>query len=202
MTRRPHRHDPRPLSVETLLSAYRRGWFPMVDPISGGIDWHCPDPRAVLILDGFHVPRTLARLVRRGVFEIRFDTAFEDVIRACSEPRDDDGQSWIDERLVQAYTALHRAGHALSVEAWRDGRLVGGLYGVRVGSIFCGESMFSRPGLGGTDASKVCLVHLVEYLRRDGIALIDTQFINPHMARFGCIEIPRDEYLARLAGAI
>lgn len=202
MTRNPTGHDQEQLSADFLLSAYRRGWFPMADPATRRIAWFSPDPRSIIPLDGLHVSRTLAREVRRARFEIRVDSAFREVVRACAEPRADDDQSWIDDRFVTAYTALHRAGHAHSVEAWLEGRLVGGLYGVRLGQAFCGESMFCRPALGGANASKVCLVHLVDRLRRGGFTLLDTQFINPHMARLGSIEIPRQQYLDRLARAI
>src|SRR5262245_49632253 len=141
-TMRPRGHQ---LSTDLLLSAYRRGWFPMADPLTGAVRWYHPDPRAIVPLDEFHVPRNLAREVRRGRFEIRCDTAFEQVMRACAAPRPDDDQTWIDDRLVEAYVGLHRAVHAHSVEAWHDERLVGGLYGVHVDGAFMGESMFCRP---------------------------------------------------------
>lgn len=194
-----------PLTPDRLLAAYRRGWFPMADPLTGAIEWFNPDPRAILPLeprDAFHVPVSLAREVRRGRFEIRCDTAFEQVISACASPRDPDDLTWIDRRIVDAYAALRRIGHAHSVEAWRQGRLVGGLYGVHVGGAFMGESMFSDAELGGTNASKVCLVHLVRWLRHRGFGLLDTQFHTPHLDRFGCVEIPRDEYLLMLAEAV
>lgn len=193
-----------PLTTDRLLAAYRRGWFPMADPLTGAIEWFNPDPRAVFPLappDAFHVPDSLARVVRGGRFEIRSDTVFEEVMWACAAPRNRDDLTWIDRRMVDAYAALHRAGHAHSVEAWLDGRLVGGLYGVHVGGAFMGESMFSTPEHGGTDASKVCLVHLVDHLRRSGFLLLDTQFRTDHLARFGCVEVPREDYLHLLAGA-
>lgn len=190
------------LSPSVLLEAYRHGIFPMADPRNGSIGWYCPNPRAIFQLDDFHVPRNLARLVRQRPFEVRSDTAFEQVMRACAEPRETDNESWIDERFIQAYSKLHEQGHAHSVEAWKNGVLVGGLYGVHVGGAFCGESMFSRPGLGGTNSSKVCLVHLVNHLRSCGFVLLDTQFWNPHVDQFGCIEIPRREYLDRLREAV
>ena len=194
-----------PLTPDRLLAAYRRGWFPMADPLTGAIEWFNPDPRAILPLeprDAFHVPVSLAREVRRGRFEIRCDTAFEQVISACASPRAADDLTWIDRRIVDAYAALRRIGHAHSVEAWRQGRLVGGLYGVHVGGAFMGESMFSDAELGGTNASKICLVHLVRWLRHRGFGLLDTQFHTPHLDRFGCVEIPRDEYLLMLAEAV
>jgi leucyl/phenylalanyl-tRNA--protein transferase len=204
--------------VEGLLEAYRLGFFPMADPRTGRVEFFSPDPRAIIPIDappgtpgGLVVPRSLRARVRSGRFRIVSDSAFEQVIDACAQPRDgpeQDGSSWIDERIRHAYTALHRAGFAHSVEAWLPGepgqpdRLVGGLYGVHLGGAFFGESMFSRPAQGGTDASKVCLVHLVHHLRARGFRLLDTQFRNDHIARFGLVEIPRDEYLRQLADAL
>jgi leucyl/phenylalanyl-tRNA--protein transferase len=187
---------------ELLIRAYTRGIFPMVDSRTREVVWLSPDPRAILPLGGLRVSHSLARALRRGAFEIRSDTAFERVMRACAEARAGRESTWIDERLVQAYTGLHALGLAHSVEAWRDGELVGGLYGVHVGAVFCGESMFSRPERGGTDASKVCLVHLVEQLRAGGFQLLDVQFQSPHLARLGCVEFSRDEYLERLGRAL
>jgi leucyl/phenylalanyl-tRNA--protein transferase len=189
-------------NAELLLRAYARGIFPMADPRTGSIDYYSPDPRAVIPLDAFHVPRSLARIARSGVFELRSDTAFERVIRACGEPRPGRRETWLDERLVRAYVELHARGFAHSVEAWRDGQLVGGLYGVHLGAAFFGESMFSRPEAGGRDSSKLCLATLVDWLRAGGFQLLDTQFRTPHLARFGCVEIPRDEYLERLEAAL
>jgi leucyl/phenylalanyl-tRNA--protein transferase len=195
----PHADPERP-DATLLAWAYRQGIFPMAEPESGGIDWYSPDPRAVIPLEAFHVPRSLARVVRQGRFQIRSDTAFEVVMRRCAGGRAEG--SWIDERLVRAYVDLHRRGGAHSVEAWRDDELVGGLYGVHLGGAFFGESMFCRPDIGGRDASKVCLVHLVQRLRDRGFSLLDTQFWNPHMAQFNCVEIPRREYLRRLGAAL
>lgn len=174
----------------------------MVEPRTGRIEYFSPDPRAVIPLELFHVPRSLARVREKRPFEIRTDTVFEEVIRACGEPRAGRRETWLDERLIAAYVDLHEHGFAHSVEAFREGRLVGGLYGVHIGAAFFGESMFSRPELGGTDASKLCLVELVERMRAGGFALLDTQFSTPHLARFGCVEIPRDRYLALLEAAI
>ena len=186
-----------------LLRAYAQGIFPMANPHTGAIDYYSPDPRAVLPLDAaFHVPRSLARVARKGVFELRSDTAFERVIRACAEPRHERPETRLNERLIAPYVELHRAGFAHSVEAWRDGELVGGLYGVHLGGAFFGESMFSRPESGGRDASKVCLVELVERLRAGGFRLLDTQFTTAHLKRFGCVEISRQQYLAKLARAL
>jgi leucyl/phenylalanyl-tRNA---protein transferase len=200
--------------VNSLLYAYRSGYFPMADPDEiepGRVGWFSPDPRALIpIAPGdeagrFHVPRSLAQRVRSGRFQIRTDTEFRHVIEACAAPRRDD-ETWISSEIIDAYTALFEAGHAHSIEAWLTGeggeRLVGGLYGVAIGGMFAGESMFSRPGEGGTDASKVCLVHLVEHLRRRGFTLLDAQFWNPHLDQFGCTLVSRDEYHTRLVRAL
>jgi leucyl/phenylalanyl-tRNA--protein transferase len=197
----PHVDPDRPCP-DLLAWAYSSGIFPMVDPQTGEIDWYSPDPRGIIPLDGFRVPDSLARLVRGDRFEIRVDTAFEQVIRACAAPRADDRLTWIDQRLIEAYTALHRRGHAHCIEAYREGRLVGGLYGVSLGAAFFGESMFVRAELGGSNASKVALVWLVRHLRQRGYELLDTQFWNPHLEQFGCTEIPRADYLRRLASAL
>lgn len=182
------------LTPALLVRAYRAGFFPMADSRQGRIRWYSPDPRAVIPLETFHVPRSLQRTIRRGRFEVRVNTAFEDVIRACA----DRPETWISGEIIRAYEALHALGLAHSVETWREGRLVGGLYGVALGGAFFGESMFSRE----TDASKVALVALVERLRERGFVLLDTQFLTPHLARFGAVEIPRAEYLRRLDEAL
>jgi leucyl/phenylalanyl-tRNA--protein transferase len=190
-------------SADLLVWAYCRGVFPMADPDSGQMMWVDPDPRGVIPLDAFRVPASLARVVRRQPFMITADRAFEAVMKGCAEPRpDEDNQTWIDDRLLTAYTDLHHRGGAHSIEAWHRGQLVGGLYGVQIGGAFFGESMFIRPDLGGTNASKVCLVHLVNHLRTRGFLLLDTQFWNPHLDQFGCVEIPRADYLAQLGPAI
>jgi leucyl/phenylalanyl-tRNA--protein transferase len=166
----------------------------------GAIRWFSPDPRGVIPLESFHVPARLARVVRRGAFEIRIDTAFAAVIRACAEAerdRDDPG-TWISAEIVDSYVALHDLGFAHSVEAWRAGRLAGGLYGVALGGAFFGESMFHRE----TDASKIALVALVDRLRACGYVLLDTQWVTPHLEQFGAVEIPRAEYLRRLHAAL
>lgn len=188
-----HAVETPPLTPELIVAAYCRGIFPMADE-AGEIGWYSPDPRAVFPLDAFHVPRSLAKTIRRRTFEVRVDTAFEAVMRGCAE-RD---LTWISEDIVRSYTALHRLGLAHSVEAWREGRLVGGLYGVSLGGAFMGESMFSRE----TDASKVCLVFLVERLRERGYVLLDSQMATEHLAKFGQIEIPRREYLRQLRAAL
>lgn len=191
--------------VAALLEAYRQGFFPMASSARqdapGPLRWYSPDPRAVIPLEDFHASHSLRRRVRTGRFEMTSDRAFVDVMRGCASPRPHEPDTWIDERLVRMYAELHEAGHAHSIEARLDGRLVGGLYGVHLGAAFFAESKFSRPGEGGTDASKVCLVHLVHHLRRRGFLLLDVQFANPHLEQFGIEEIPRGAYLARLAQA-
>ncbi|HWB19150.1 MAG TPA: leucyl/phenylalanyl-tRNA--protein transferase [Phycisphaerales bacterium] len=198
----PEGIDPNKPSAELLLWAYRNGIFPMGDPDSGELGWYQPDPRGVLPLDDFHAPKSLMRKVRTGVFDIRMDTRFEDVMRECAKLRPKSEGTWITNAIVQAYVQLFERGHAHSVEAWRDGKLVGGLYGVHIGGAFFGESMFSRPALGGTDSSKVCLVHLVQHMKSRGMTLLDTQFKNPHLAQFNCVEIPRAVYEKRLREAV
>lgn len=187
------------IDPDILLAAYREGYFPMSDPTTGEIDWYNPDPRCILPLDGLVVSHSLARRVRSGRFEVLADTAFEAVMRACAAPRPSGTETWIDDRFVEAYGQLHRRGLAHSVEAWRDGRLVGGLYGVLLGGVFMGESMFSLPEQGGSDASKVSLVWLVAQLRRINVGLLDVQFTSDHMASLGAIEVPRQAYLTELA---
>lgn len=184
------------LAPGTLLAAYSKGLFPM--PFDRRrIGWWSPDPRGILPLDGLRISKSLRRNLRE--YEVRFDTAFTEVMRRCSRP----GQptSWIDDSFVAAYTRLHELGWAHSVECWRDDRLVGGLYGVRIRGLFAGESMFHDP-IDGTDASKVALVALVEWLSESGGRLLDVQWQTPHLATLGVIAIPRAEYLARLANAL
>lgn len=162
----------------------------------GVIRWYSADPRGILPLNRFHVPRTLRGVVRGGRFEIRYNTSFEAVMTGCMEAREDG--SWINRNLIEAYLRLHDMGFAHSVESWRDGVLAGGLYGVSLGGAFFGESMFHRQ----TDASKVALVHLVNRLRERGFELLDTQATTGHLRRFGCMEIPAEEYLSLLRQAI
>jgi len=184
------------LAPEQLLLAYSRGIFPM--NVDGALYWFDPDPRSILPLEAFHVPRRLARTVSRGLFEIRINSAFSEVMRGCAAPAPGREETWIGEEFVEAYTRLHELGYAHSVEAWQGGELVGGLYGVAINSFFAGESMFSRV----TDASKVALVHLVERLRARGFLLLDVQFMTEHLRRFGAIEVSRREYRQRLARAL
>lgn len=188
----------RRLDPHTLLAAYCQGIFPMAHHRTGTVYWYDPDPRTILPLDGFIVPRRLARTVRSGRFEVRVNSAFRQVMEACAEPAPDREQTWISPAFVAAYTELHQLGFAHSVEAWREGQLVGGLYGVAVRGLYAGESMFSRE----RDASKVALVHLVERLQRGGFVLLDTQYRTDHLARFGAQEISRAAYKLRLAEAL
>ena len=178
-----------------LVRAYRDGIFPMA--MEGGeIGWFSPDPRGILPLDGFHVPARLARVLRHRTFEVTVDREFEAVMRACAAGRGDG--TWISDEIVESYAALHRLGLAHSVEARLNGELVGGLYGVHLGGAFFGESMFHRV----TDASKVALAWLVDQLRRRGFQLLDIQWVTPHLAQFGAVEIPKRAYLARLKAAL
>ena len=191
------KRHPRPSVIpsDLLVSAYTHGWFPMAGD-DGVVRWYSPDPRGIIPLEQFHIPARLARVVRSQRFEIAINRAFSDVIRACAEAERDleDPGSWISEEIVQSYLALHQAGVAHSVEAWRDGQLAGGLYGVAIGGAFFGESMFHR----ATDASKVALVALVDRLRARGYGLLDTQWVTDHLLQFGAIEIPRSRYLTLL----
>jgi leucyl/phenylalanyl-tRNA--protein transferase len=183
------------LPLDELLLAYANGWFPMADD-DRRVRWYSPDPRGILPLDRFHVPRRLARTIRQRRFEIRVDTAFREVIEACARDREDG--TWISREIVETYVALHERGFAHSVEAWQDGRLAGGLYGVALLGAFFGESMFHRV----RDASKVALVALIERLRERGYRLLDVQWLTDHLEQFGAIEIPRAEYLRRLSDAL
>jgi len=182
------------LNAELLLYAYAQGIFPMAEGSSERIYWYEPDPRAIFELDAVHFPRRLLRTIRQGRFELRYSTAFEGVIRACA----DRSSTWISEEIVRAYLQLSRLGYAHSVETWREGTLVGGLYGVALGGAFFGESMFSREA----DASKVAFYYLVERLRERSYALLDTQFTNKHLAQFNVVEVSRKEYRRRLKAAL
>jgi len=181
------------LSVPRLLLAYRGGLFPWT---AAPVTWWSPDPRGIIELDQFHVSRSLARTLRKGGFEVTFDRAFREVITACARTRRPGG--WISPEFIAAYTALHEAGHAHSVECWRAGELVGGVYGVAVGGLFSGESMFHR----ADDASKVALFQLVGRLRERGFTLFDTQMVTPVTRQLGATEITRAAYLRRLAAAV
>lgn len=187
------------ITPEIMLRAYAAGIFPMAETADDpNLFWVEPEIRGVMPLDGFHLGTRLARTVRSDRFEIRVDSDFAGVIAACAEERPDRPETWINSRIRESFVELHRLGHAHSVECWREGRLVGGLYGLSLGAAFFGESMFHRE----TDASKVALAHLVARLRRGGYRLLDTQFQTSHLARFGTVEIPRDDYRARLEEAL
>ncbi|MFQ5773937.1 MAG: leucyl/phenylalanyl-tRNA--protein transferase [Kiloniellaceae bacterium] len=187
------------LTPDVLLRAYAIGIFPMAEGRDHAeLHWIDPELRGILPLDRFHIPRKLRRRVRRKDFEVRCDTAFGRVIQACAAPTRSRRDTWINPTIERLYTELYEAGFAHSVECWRGRALLGGLYGVSLGAAFFGESMFSR----ATDASKIALVHLVLRLRKGGFQLLDTQFVTPHLSRFGVLEIPREEYRSRLAKAI
>jgi leucyl/phenylalanyl-tRNA--protein transferase len=187
------------ITPELLLRAYAAGIFPMAESADDpALYWVEPRERGVIPLDGFHVSSRLARTVRSDIFEIRVDTDFEAVIAGCAAAAPGRRQTWINRRIRDLYGALFDLGHAHTVEAWQDGRLVGGLYGVRLGAAFFGESMFHTV----TDASKVALVHLVGRLRAGGFVLLDTQFVTDHLARFGAVEVPRERYRLLLDDAV
>ena len=181
------------LAPQTIIAAYSRGIFPWFSD-NQPILWWSPDPRMVLFPAEFKVSKSLAKSVNRKLFEIRFDSAFAEVISACSEPRQQGGGTWIVAEMQVAYAQLHALGVAHSIESWRDGKLVGGLYGLALGRMFFGESMFARE----TDASKVALVALVDKLKRDGFELIDCQQETGHLASFGARPIARDNFVQRL----
>ena len=181
------------LDPELLLQGYRLGVFPMAMH-DDSIEWFSPEPRAILPLENFHVPHALRRLVRRKLFEITIDKAFSEVIEGCAERKN----TWINYEIIESYKRLHELGHAHSIEAWKENRLAGGLYGVAVGGAFFGESMFHRV----TDASKIALVTLVEHLRARKFALLDTQWLTPHLQQFGGIQISRSHYLRLLRRAV
>lgn len=187
------------LTPELLLKAYSIGIFPMAESRHDPeLHWIDPDERGILPLDGLHVPRRLKRTIRRGHYQVRCDSAFHEVVLACADPTDDRPDTWINPVIESLVTQLHAMGFAHSIECWRKGHLVGGLYGITLGACFFGESMFSRE----RDASKVALVELVYRLRLGGFMLLDTQFSTPHLSRFGVVEVARDDYRRRLAAAI
>lgn len=187
------------LTPEVVIRAYSIGIFPMAshrnDPT---VHWVAPAMRGILPLDDFHLPRRLRRTLRGAGFEVRVDTAFASVIDACAEPRPGHPETWINDNIAQVFGDLHQMGLAHSIETWRDGELVGGLYGLALGGAFFGESMFSLV----TDASKVALVHLVALLRQGGFLLLDVQFVTEHLRRFGAAEVPAGQYLYLLEEAL
>ena|SRR5579864_4414124 len=187
------------LTPEILLKVYQAGIFPMAESADDPeLFWVDPKRRGILPLDGFHLSRRLRRVVRRDRFEVRVDSDFSATLAGCAEATEKRPNTWINAEIVRLYTALFARGAAHSVESWQDGALVGGLYGVSIGGAFFGESMFSRV----TDASKVALVHLVALLRHGGYRLLDMQFLTPHLAQFGAIEVPRAQYQSLLATAL
>ncbi len=185
------------IDADTLLRAYQMGLFPMADVDESGdeqISWYAPDPRGVIPLDKFHIPRGLKRALKKEEYEIRMDTAFAAVIEKCADRE----ETWISCGIRASYSRLFDLGWAHSVESWYEGNLLGGLYGVAIGGAFFGESMFNQR----TDASKVALVHLVRHLKAKGFVLLDTQWTNPHLEQFGCIEISREQYAKELVVAL
>ena len=183
------------LSLPRLLLAYRSGIFPWsVDPIT----WWSPDPRAVFDLDRLHIGRTVSKILKRQTFTITRDTAFQQVMRECAKPAPGRVETWVSEEFIQAYSALHRSGHAHSLECWEEGKLVGGIYGVQIGGFFAGESMFHRV----SNASKVAVYSLLEHLNDRGFLLFDTQVLNPTTEQLGAYNIPRETYLRRLQIAL
>ncbi len=181
------------IPAELLLQGYRFGVFPMAME-DGTIEWFSPDLRGILPLDAFHVPHALERVIRKKIFQIKIDSSFKKVIEGCAARED----TWINGEIIESYTRLHELGHAHSVEAWKNGKLAGGLYGVAIGGAFFGESMFHRV----TEASKVALVGLVEHLWAKKFILLDTQWLTPHLQQFGGIEISRSQYLRLLRLAV
>ncbi|GLV59650.1 leucyl/phenylalanyl-tRNA--protein transferase [Dictyobacter sp. S3.2.2.5] len=184
---------PEALDPELVVQAYAQGIFPMADE-EGKVDWYAPDPRAILEHQNLHVSHSLRATIRKRIYTIRTDSAFEEVMHGCAQRE----ETWINKEFIKTYVYLHRCGLAHSIEAWQEGRLVGGLYGVALGGAFMGESMFSR----ARDASKVCLVALTQHLQRHGYILHDTQFTTPHLITLGVTEIPRREYERRLRQAL
>lgn len=187
------------LTPDILLRTYAAGIFPMAESADDPtLFWVDPDKRGILPIDSFHISRSLQKTLRRAPFEMRCDTAYEAVIRACGAERPERPKTWINSEIIRLYSGLFDMGHAHSVESWRDGKLVGGLYGVSIAGAFFGESMFSLE----TDASKVALCHLIARLRRGGYTLLDTQFTTKHLEGFGAVEIDRADYRQRLAAAL
>ncbi|ADY64232.1 MULTISPECIES: leucyl/phenylalanyl-tRNA--protein transferase [Rhizobium/Agrobacterium group] len=187
------------ITVDILLRAYSAGLFPMADSADDPeLFWVEPEIRGIIPLNDFHISKSLAKAMRKKPFEIRFNTAFEAVMAGCAAEAPDRPSTWINATIRKLYTELHQIGHAHSVEAWDGKELVGGLYGVSLGAAFFGESMFSRR----TNASKICLVHLVERLRASGFVLLDTQFTTEHLKTFGAIDVPKQQYAKMLDQAV
>lgn len=187
------------LTIQDVLLAYANGLFPMAeDGEESDFHWYDPPLRGQLSIEKLHIPARLRRTVLRFPYEIRIDTAFEEIIKACAAPVPVRPRTWINAGIEELFCDLHKAGYAHSVEAWKDGALVGGLYGLALGGAFMGESMFSR----ARDASKIALIHLCARLWKGGFTLLDTQYVNPHLTQFGVYEIPRAEYLEKLEEAL
>jgi len=198
MAERRKNHDPE-ITPDLLLCAYSIGLFPMSESADDpDIYWVQPEIRGVIPLDGFHVSKSLAKRIKQEPFDIRFNTAFQAVMKACAEPVENRPSTWINAKILNLYCQLHAMGHAHSVEAWEGDELVGELYGVSLGAAFFGESMFSRR----TDASKICLVHLVNRLKSRQFKLLDTQFTTDHLKTFGAIDMPKAQYEMVLAHAM
>lgn len=196
MGRRGRNND---IDVDILLRAYSIGLFPMADSADDPeLFWVEPEMRGIIPLDRFHVSKSLVKAIRKSQFEIRFDTNFDGVMASCAQAAPDRPSTWINKTIRRLYTELHEIGHAHSVEAWDGDELVGGLYGVSLGSAFFGESMFSRR----TNASKICLVYLVEHLNKRGFTLLDTQFTTDHLKTFGAIDVPKADYARMLEPAV
>ncbi len=186
------------LNTDQLIYAYASGVFPMAEAETGEINWYRPDPRAIIPIDTYQPGRSLKPILSKGMFEIRVDQQFRRVMEFCAEPRADEPETWISTELIDVYTELHHMGFAHSVEAYAEGELVGGLYGVHLGAAFFGESMFTRV----SNASKVCFHYLIELLRKNNFELLDSQFMNDNVRRYGAVEISRAAYEKRLAKAI
>lgn len=187
------------LTPQILLKAYSCGLFPMSESADDpDLFWVDPEERGIIPLDEFHVSKSLKKTINKNAFDIRINSDFTEVMKQCAAAMPDRPTTWINDTILSLYTQLHKSGHAHSVEAWQNDQLVGGLYGVSLGSAFFGESMFSR----ATNASKVCLAYLVEHMKSRGFTLLDTQFTTEHLKQFGAIEIPRDEYALLLEEAM
>lgn len=187
------------LTPQILLKAYSCGLFPMSESADDPeLFWVDPEVRGIIPLDQFHIPRSLKKVMKRNIFDIKINSDFKQVMRECAKETDDRPTTWINDTILKLYHDLHLTGHAHSIEAWQDEKLVGGLYGVSLGSAFFGESMFSR----ATDASKVCLTYLVNHMIKNKFTLLDTQFTTDHLKRFGAVDITRDEYAIYLSKAM
>lgn len=187
------------LTTELLIEAYKQGLFPMA--YSAGspfIHWVCPELRGQLPIQNLHIPKSLRKTIKKGGYTVTTDKAFEAVIGLCAESNESRPETWINTPIMQAYINLHHDGHAHSLEVWREGELVGGLYGLEIGAAFFGESMFSR----ATDASKIALIHLCARLWKGGFTMLDTQFVNDHLKQFGVYEVPHRAYMKQLREAV